>query len=96
MEREYSLFASSAQLSPRCAVSATLADGDTAVVEGLVAWISANRMSLPRSKGSEHRVDHFAALSFLQGLIVLKDSGHLASCWCWTKWKRCKGAFGRA
>ena len=57
-----------------------LADGDTAVAEGLVAWISgqpnvaAAVKKVANIKGS---VDHFAALSFLQGLlIVLKDSGH--------------------
>jgi hypothetical protein len=57
-----------------------LAGGDTAIAEGLVAWLSgqpnvaAGVKKVANIKGS---VDHFAALSFLQGLlIVLKDSGH--------------------
>ena len=57
-----------------------LAGGDTAVAEGLVAWVSgqpnvaAGVKKIANIKGT---VDHFAALSFLQGLlIVLKDSGH--------------------
>ena len=57
-----------------------LAAGDAAIAEGLVAWLSgqpnvaAGVKKMANIKGT---VDHFAALSFLQGLlVVLKDSGH--------------------
>ena len=57
-----------------------LARGDTAIAEGLVAWLSgqpnvaAGVKKVANIKGT---VDHVAALSFMQGLlVVLKDSGH--------------------
>jgi hypothetical protein len=57
-----------------------LAAGETAIAEGLVAWLSgqpnvaAGVKRIANIKGS---VDHGTALSFLQGLlVVLKDSGH--------------------
>jgi hypothetical protein len=57
-----------------------LAKGDTATAEGLIAWVSAQPnvgASLKRAANLKGEVDHFAALSFLQGLlVVLRDSGH--------------------
>jgi hypothetical protein len=57
-----------------------LAKGDTATAEGLVAWVSAQPnvgASVKRTANLKGEVDHFAALSFLQGLlVVLRDSGH--------------------
>src|SRR5438128_1882326 len=57
-----------------------LARGDTAIAEGLVAWLSGQpnvAAGVKKVANIKGEVDHFAALSFLQGLlVVLKDSGH--------------------
>lgn len=57
-----------------------LAKGDAATAEGLIAWVSAQpnvAAGLKRPANLKGEVDHFAALSFLQGLlVVLRDSGH--------------------
>jgi hypothetical protein len=57
-----------------------LAQGDTAMAEGLIAWLSGQpnvAATVKRRANIKGDVDHFAALSFLQGLLaVLKDSGH--------------------
>lgn len=57
-----------------------LAEGDTAMAEGLIAWLSGQpnvASSVKRRANIKGDVDHFTALSFLQGLLaVLKDSGH--------------------
>jgi len=57
-----------------------LASGNTSVAEGLVAWISGQpnvAAGIKKTANIKGEVDHFAALSFLQGLlVVLKDSGH--------------------
>jgi hypothetical protein len=57
-----------------------LAKGDTTTAEGLIAWVSGQPnvgASLKRTANLKGEVDHFAALSFLQGLlVVLRDSGH--------------------
>ena len=57
-----------------------LANGDTAVAEGLVAWLSGQpnvAAGIKKVANIKGEVDHFAALTFLQGLlVVLKDSGH--------------------
>ncbi|MCC5841550.1 MAG: BREX system ATP-binding protein BrxD [Opitutales bacterium] len=57
-----------------------LAQGDAGTAEGLVAWLSGQPNVAARVKRTANikgDVDHFAALSFLQGLlVVLKDSGH--------------------
>ena len=54
--------------------------GDTPTAEGLVAWLAGQpnvSASVKRKANLKGDVDHFAALSFLQGLlVVLKDSGH--------------------
>ncbi len=57
-----------------------VATGDGSVADGLLAWlagqptVSANIKRFANLKGE---VDHFAALSFLQALlVVLRDSGH--------------------
>ncbi|MCF3648629.1 BREX system ATP-binding protein BrxD [Synoicihabitans lomoniglobus] len=59
---------------------AALAEGDAGVAEGLVAWLSGQpnvAAAVKRTANIKGEVDHFAALSFLQGLlVVLKDSGH--------------------
>ena len=57
-----------------------MAAGETAMAEGLIAWLSGQpnvAASVKRRANIKGDVDHFAALSFLQGLlVVLKDSGH--------------------
>jgi hypothetical protein len=57
-----------------------LAQGNTSTAEGLIAWVSGQPnvgASLKRMANLKGEVDHFAALSFLQGLlVVLRDSGH--------------------
>lgn len=57
-----------------------LAEGDAAMAEGLIAWLSGQpnvASAVKRRANIKGDVDHFTALSFLQGLLaVLKDSGH--------------------
>jgi hypothetical protein len=57
-----------------------LAKGDMAGAEGLIAWLSGQpnvAASAKRGANIKGEVDHFTALSFLQGLlVVLRDSGH--------------------
>lgn len=57
-----------------------LADGDAAMAEGLIAWISGQpnvAAAVKKRANIKGGVDHYTALSFLQGLlVVLKDSGH--------------------
>jgi hypothetical protein len=54
--------------------------GEADIAEGLLAWLAAQPnvgAAVKRFAGLKGDVDHFGALSFLQGLlIVLKDSGH--------------------
>ncbi len=61
----------------RCA----LAEGDKAVAEGLLAWLSGLpnvAARIKRKAGIKGDIDHFGALSFLRGLLtVLRDSGHV-------------------
>jgi bacteriophage exclusion system BrxC/D-like protein len=58
---------------------ATAAD-DPATAEGLAAWLGGQPQvaaAIRRYAGVKGDLDHFAALSFLQGLLtVLRDSGH--------------------
>ncbi|MBF0590316.1 MAG: BREX system ATP-binding protein BrxD, partial [Magnetococcales bacterium] len=53
---------------------------DNATAEGLIAWISGQpnvAATIKRQAGIKGDMDHFGALSFLQGLLViLRDSGH--------------------
>lgn len=53
--------------------------GDTAKADGLVAWLGGEpnvAASVKRDAGIKGEVDHFTALSFLQGLLtLLRDSG---------------------
>jgi hypothetical protein len=57
-----------------------LAEGESAMAEGLIAWISGQpnvAAAVKKRANIKGAVDHFTALSFLQGLLaVLKDSGH--------------------
>ncbi len=57
-----------------------LAKGDQAGAEGLLAWLGAQpnvAATVKREANLKGDVDHFTALSFLQGLlVVLRDSGH--------------------
>ena len=57
-----------------------LAEGETAMAEGLIAWLSGQpnvASAVKRRANIKGDVDHFTALSFLQGLLaVFKDSGH--------------------
>lgn len=55
--------------------------GDHAIAEGLAGWLAGQphiAASVKREAGIKGDVDHFAALSFLRGLLlILKDSGYL-------------------
>lgn len=57
-----------------------LAQGDRATAEGLLAWMSGQPTvgaSVKRAAGLTGKIDHFGALSFLQGwLVILRDSGY--------------------
>jgi hypothetical protein len=57
-----------------------LAAGRREVAEGLLAWIGGQPNvagAAKREAGIKGEIDHFGALSFLQGLlVVLRDSGH--------------------
>ncbi len=57
-----------------------LADGDSATADALIAWVSGEpniAAAAKRSAGIKGDIDHFGALSFLQGLLaMLHDSGH--------------------
>ena len=57
-----------------------VAAGDTATADGLFAWLSGQpnvAASAKRAAGIKGDVDHFGALSFLQGLLaILRDAGH--------------------
>jgi hypothetical protein len=56
------------------------ADGNHATADGLAAWLSGQphvAAGTRRAAGVKGDLDHFAALSFLQGLLtVLRDSAH--------------------
>lgn len=56
-----------------------MADGDSATADGLIAWLSGQPhvgAAVKRAAGVKGDVDHFGALSFLQGLLsILRDSG---------------------
>jgi hypothetical protein len=56
------------------------AAGDMATADGLAAWLGGQRhvaATARRAAGVKGDLDHFGALSFLQGLLtVLRDSGH--------------------
>jgi hypothetical protein len=57
-----------------------VAQGDSGIAEGILGWLMAQpnvAASTKRFAGVKDDVDHFGALSFLQGLlVVLRDSGH--------------------
>jgi hypothetical protein len=56
------------------------AEGNSAVADGLLAWLAGQPnvgMAAKRAAGVKGEIDHFGALSFLQGLlVVLRDAGH--------------------
>ena len=56
-----------------------LSRGDSALAEGLIAWLGGQpnvAAGVKRAAGVKGDIDHFGALSFLQGLlVVLRDSG---------------------
>ena len=56
------------------------ASGDRAIADAILAWLAGQpnvAAAAKRSCGVKGDIDHFGALSFLQGvLIVLRDSGH--------------------
>lgn len=56
-----------------------LSGGDSALTEGLIAWLGGQpnvAAAVKRAAGLKGDLDHFGALSFLQGLlVVLRDSG---------------------
>ncbi len=56
-----------------------LATGDEALASGLIAWMSGQpnvAASVKRAAGIKGDIDHFGALGFLQGLLlILRDSG---------------------
>jgi len=55
------------------------ADGNEELASGLIAWISGQpnvAASVKRAAGIKGEIDHFGALGFLQGLLlILRDSG---------------------
>jgi hypothetical protein len=57
-----------------------LADGDRVTADALIAWLSGEpnvAAAAKRHAGIKGDIDHFGALSFLQGLLlILRDSGH--------------------
>lgn len=57
-----------------------LAEGNSEVAEGLIAWLSGQpnvSASVKRAAGIKGDIDHNSALTFLQGLLlVLRDSGN--------------------
>jgi len=57
-----------------------LAAGDRAIADGILAWLAGQPNVAAAAKricGVKGDIDHFGALNFLQGvLIVLRDSGH--------------------
>lgn len=57
-----------------------MAAGDTAVADGLAAWLGGQphvAASAKRAAGIRGDLDHFGAMAFLQGLLtVLRDAGH--------------------
>ncbi|MEV6602415.1 BREX system ATP-binding protein BrxD [Actinoplanes sp. NPDC051346] len=59
---------------------AATASGDPATADGLAAWLGGQphvAVAARRAAGVKGDLDHFAAMSFLQGLLtVLRDSGH--------------------
>jgi hypothetical protein len=56
------------------------ANGDAALTDGIAAWLAGQpnvAASTKRQVGIKGDIDHFGAMSFLQGLLtVLRDSGH--------------------
>lgn len=54
--------------------------GDAALAEGIAAWLAGQpnvASTIKRQVGVKGDIDHFGAMSFLQGLLtVLRDSGH--------------------
>lgn len=58
----------------------SLSTGDRAAAEGILAWLAGQpnvAAAAKRFAGVKGDIDHFGALSFLQGLLtVLRDSGH--------------------
>jgi hypothetical protein len=54
--------------------------GDSALADGIAAWLAGQpnvAASIKRQAGVKGDIDHFGAMSFLQGLLtVLRDSGH--------------------
>ena len=62
------------------AYRAAMAEGDVALADGLIAWLSGQpnvAAKVKRAAGIKGDVDHFGALNFLLGLlIVLRDSGY--------------------
>lgn len=62
-----------------------LLENDIAASEGMISWLSGQphvTAQIKKPAGIKGEVDHFAALSFLQGLlIVLRDSGHPGLVW---------------
>ena len=59
---------------------AALAAGDTPLADGILAWVGAQPnvpAAVKRAAGVKGEIDHFGALSFVQGLLaVLRDAGH--------------------
>jgi hypothetical protein len=57
-----------------------LAAGDLALAEGILAWVGGGPnvpAAVKRAAGVKGEIDHFGALSFVQGLLtVLRDAGH--------------------
>ncbi|MEJ7786724.1 MAG: BREX system ATP-binding domain-containing protein [Solirubrobacteraceae bacterium] len=59
---------------------AALVAGDPRLAEGILAWVGGSPnvpAAVKRAAGVKGEIDHFGALSFVQGLLaVLRDAGH--------------------
>lgn len=82
MEERLAAVSQSAPAFAAClrAYRRAVAAGENEAAEGLIAWLSGQpnvSAAIKRQAGIKGEIDHFAAMSFLQGLlIVLRDSGY--------------------
>ena len=87
MEQKLASVSRSAPAFAAClrAYRTALSEGEHEIAEGLLAWLGGQPNVAARAKryaGIKGDIDHYGALSFLQGLlIVLRDSGYAGLVW---------------
>lgn len=87
MEQKLASVSRSAPAFAAClrAYRMALSEGDREIAEGLLAWLGGQPNVSARAKryaGIKGDIDHYGAMSFLQGLlIVLRDSGYAGLVW---------------